>query len=247
MSLPRDPIFNKIANMPQTIYTHYTMIDVLCHLSSRAIHEPSLYPSKPWRADRLLLLDPSSSSSSSSSSSHCASPKAKPTNDRRSVQFATDENGKILVNVVTFDRPDASCTSDLYWSRNEKHYFRSSGKRTASEQPAQLVDCLETAFSNCARKSQEPLRQDMQAMFKWANGTGRGLEHGASDLLGDEQFLAVQATVRIHRHLRLSMVQCSNQLVEEELAKFSRQRSGPAREFAYKMALCDALVARVHR
>jgi hypothetical protein len=197
-----------------------------------------MHPSKPWRADYLLQLD--------SSSSFSASLKAKRTN-RRSVRFATDANGEILVKVVTFDRPEACCASDLYWSRKEKSFFRSSGKRTASEQPAQLVDCLETAFSNCAQKSKEPLQQDMQAIFKWASGAGRGLEHGASDLLGDEQALLVQATVHYHQHLRSTMAQRNSRvLVDAELAKFSKQRSGPAREFAYKMALCDALVARLY-
>jgi hypothetical protein len=240
MSLPRDLSKDYKLNVPPTTqYAHCTMIDVLRHLESRAVHDPCLYPSKPCRADCPQLLDYSSSSTRSASLANAK------TTSRRSVRFATDENGKISVSVVTFDRPEASCTSDLYWSRSEKRLFRSSGKRTASEQPAPLVDCLETTFSNCANKSSDPLRQDMQAMFQWANSAGRGLEHGVSDLLNNEQAWVVSSTVQYHQYRRLT-AQCGAKLFDEELAKFSKQRTGPAREFAYKMALCDALVVRLY-
>jgi hypothetical protein len=160
----------------------------------------------------------------------------------RKVRFAADPHGIIQTDIQTALDYDSH---DMHWSNKEQERFRRRAKKDAvkcSESLSQQIQKLEVAFSNGANNgSSVACRQDMNHMLEWARGKGRGLEFHASERFRDEQICVVLESVLYYQHLILEE---ANYNIEETFAMFCREKTSNAREFATKMALCDAIVAQ---
>jgi hypothetical protein len=89
--------------------------------------------------------------------------------ERRTVQFAIHMRNAVLEQVIAIDLPPARCAVYLYWSTEDKGYFRFKAKVQAKRLRAadpMTVERLKAAYLHCGGFSLEAaeLPHDMETM-----------------------------------------------------------------------------------
>lgn len=163
----------------------------------------------------------------------------------RGVHFFVDELDRDLVDVIEYEKPPVECYSDLYWSNEDKSDF----VRTASafvtdfrEEHANRVRRLELAYRNCAKGKtlfDSKDQSDLRTILKWTRSKARGFEDASTDLFWDTRRRNVDAILKYHAFLLDHDDQGDK--FNEKLRKFSEEKSRSTREFAFKIAMGDAL------
>jgi hypothetical protein len=160
----------------------------------------------------------------------------------RNVRFAVDQHGIIQTHIQTAELPLDYANDEMHWSSKEKEDFRRRAKKEATKYySCRRIKRLEIAFSNGNCATSATPRQDMEHMLEWARGKGRGLEFHVSELFRDAQICVVLDSVLYYQQLMMNQDTTSN--IEETFAMFCREKTSSAREFATRMAACDAMAA----
>jgi hypothetical protein len=158
---------------------------------------------------------------------------------------------------------------DLFWTRNDLLNCRKRAQLKAnfirSKFPME-VEALEDVMCNCidtkncqindsdsliignveaSLKKLENYRKDSAAMYNWCSSYVRGLEVYMTPMMISERHQAIRHFLSYQAYLRNENFPSAS--IEEDLCKRSQILSHRAREFAFKIAIGDALTASHNR
>jgi hypothetical protein len=162
------------------------------------------------------------------------------------VRFDVDANDCVVQEVFLFERHPAQCDSDMYWSTNERREFLVNARREAVELRSdrrKLAKTLENSVTKCAddrRSDQQQIQEDMGVIFMWVESNGRGLEDAVTRVFARERRLVIKQVLEFQAFLRDSTCESGSKRAEV-LRVYSVNSTSRAREFAFKLALGDAL------
>lgn len=174
-----------------------------------------------------------------------AGPSKYPKETYHGVRFLVDEYDRDLVEVIDYEKPPVDCCPDLYWSREEKSQFLNEARECAEDFVAndpERVLRLEIAYSASytdGNLSACECKKDMRTIFKWAKSKSRGLEDAVTSIFWEERRRVVKQILEFNEYLMDSFEPGED--VDEQLRIYSEVRTQRAREFAFKMAMGDAL------
>jgi hypothetical protein len=161
---------------------------------------------------------------------------------RKRVTFADADTFQAAVPPSTKHR------KDLYWSRLEKRQFvaraQCRARQLQGENRAHLRS-VDDSWHSChaataLTRTRHNFLADMQALIRWSDSPGRGLEHKVFASWRHSKHRAVHKIVLYYEYLQSTADHSTN--VSEALRVFSERRSFRAREFAVKLAVADLLV-----
>jgi hypothetical protein len=162
------------------------------------------------------------------------------------VRFDVDANDCVVQEVFLFERHPAQCDSDMYWSTNERREFLVNARREAVELRSdrrKIAKTLENSVTKCAddqRTDKQRIKEEMRVIFMWVESNGRGLENAVTRIFSRERRFVVKQILELQAILQGSACESGSKMTET-LRAYSVHSTSRAREFAFKLALGDAL------
>jgi hypothetical protein len=159
----------------------------------------------------------------------------------RSVSFFVDELDRDLVDVIEYELPPIEQWSDLYWSQEDKNEFLQDARNYVAdftERYGARVKRLEQVFTN-GNLPHDDYQSDLQTIIKWTNSNTRGFEDSTTSYFWDKRCKDIEQILGYYDYLKEAFP--SDVYIDEKLRRYSERRSQCAREFAFKLAMGDAL------
>jgi hypothetical protein len=162
----------------------------------------------------------------------------------RSVSFFVDKLDRDLVDVIEYELPPIEQWSDLYWSQEDKNEFLQDARNYVAdftERYSVRVQRLEQVFTNGTNGnlSHDDYQSDLQTIIKWTNSDARGFEDSTTSYFWDKRCKDIEQILGYYDYLKETFP--SGVYIDEKLRRYSERRSQCAREFAFKLAMGDAL------